>query len=41
LGDRLADLASTLGGVLGMAQGVTDNASVNVVALPVSGLQRR
>jgi carlactone synthase/all-trans-10'-apo-beta-carotenal 13,14-cleaving dioxygenase len=34
LGDRLADLASTLGGVLGMAQGVTDNASVNVVGRP-------
>lgn len=35
LGDRLSDVASTLGGVLGLAQGVTDNASVNVVPLPV------
>ncbi|KAL4859791.1 Carotenoid cleavage dioxygenase 8 B [Chlorella vulgaris] len=34
LGDRLSDVASTLGGVLGLAQGVTDNASVNIVPLP-------
>lgn len=35
LKDRLVDVAGTLGGVLGLAQGVTDNASVNVVPLPV------
>lgn len=37
LKDRLVDVAGTLGGVLGLAQGVTDNASVNVVPLPGGG----
>jgi carlactone synthase/all-trans-10'-apo-beta-carotenal 13,14-cleaving dioxygenase len=35
LGERLSDIANTLLGTMGLSQGVTDNASVNVIALPV------
>jgi carlactone synthase/all-trans-10'-apo-beta-carotenal 13,14-cleaving dioxygenase len=35
LGERLSDIANTLLGTMGLSQGVTDNASVNVIPLPV------
>ena len=35
LGARLADIANTLLGTMGLSQGVTDNASVNIIPLQV------
>lgn len=39
LGERLSDIANTVLGTMGLSQGVTDNASVNVIPLQAS-LQR-